>query len=901
MINTDQRFIPANPVEAAIRAGDIDAMAAALRAFSPAQRTKLRGSLRALDKTLREVYWDKSRKLARWWGGQATNEQLACAAAALFVCGTARDHADVFLWTDKLFGCLDLLEAGALRRLAGVLVRSAPHQFHRAQRLIVEGWSDRPDSEEYIIGLIGAPDFAPLGMSLPELVQADPALLAGPVLRVFQIQGAGLKNLASVDSQARESGNTWSAAFMEWIRLGHFTRAQLLGCTLGTLEQDWPQARAGWFSRFHDTLAPTPDEMAPFATRYLGLCQSRIAPTVTMAMGALAVLFNSGHVDAGQVLGALAPVMSARVKSQIDRALKLADQVVRQHPASAHAASALVQLALAHEAPEVHKKVIARLASWGFDLDTRSELEAVLPLVSASNRDALAALVGVGAPAPDAAPSVAPALRARPSLLDPARALAPLDDIDELVQVMASIFENEGHPDQFERALDGLARQWPLSEQARERLQPVFARALEVLASGPWHARWYLQPLATALARFAAVAAGPATLAPGKIKQSASAELSRRIDDLIVFAARHSGLSSLCTPTHRGGFISPDALVARLAAHMEAGVPSSQDEQVRALLRLASGDWPDARAAARALPQEPFVLALRYALGDDVVIGSERPLFVAAARIRHPGQDDAALLAAYGITGPDGACAARYAWDVHPELEYGEPVLKLRVTVTPAHTDADLPYMAMRRRGEFSDRLESELLYGATILPSCLDAFFASGVSRIGSNIDWRIAQWDDRAFLGVLLDAATPVTPVATSLLALALGGKEPGQSAMAVDALAAVVLEGRCDIALLAGDIRKILLSGLGKAARYAKSLASAVRADPAMPGAVCALLCGVLDTGDEAPPKDTGALLELLLELALGHGVTLAPHTAAVIGGLKLSGKGKAAQKALLAHLG
>ncbi|NHZ41331.1 DUF6493 family protein [Massilia aquatica] len=464
MINTDQRFIPANPVEAAIHAGDFEAMAAALRAISPAQRAKLRGSLRALDKTLRDIYWDKSRKLPRWWGGQASTEQFACAAAAVFVCGTARDHADVYLWTDKVFGCLDLLEAGALRRLAGVMVRSAPHQFHRAQRLIVEGRSDRPDGEEYIIGLIGAPDFAPLGMSLPELVQADPALLAGPVLRVFEVQGAGLKNLASVDSQARESGNTWSAAFLEWIRLGHFTRVQLLGCTLGTLEQDWPQARAGWFSRFHETLAPTPAEMAPFATRYLGLCQSRIAPTVTMAMGALAALFKSGHVDAGQVLGALAPVMSAPVKSQIDRALKLADQVVRQHPASAHAASALVQLALAHEAPEVHKKVIGRLAAWGFDLDTRSDLEAVLQLVSASNRDALAALVGVGAAAPEAPPLVTPhAPRVRPSPLDPARALAPLDDIDELVQTMASIFENEGHPDQFERALDGLARQLPLT------------------------------------------------------------------------------------------------------------------------------------------------------------------------------------------------------------------------------------------------------------------------------------------------------------------------------------------------------------------------------------------------------------------------------------------------------
>jgi hypothetical protein len=139
----------------------------------------------------------------------------------------------------------------------------------------------------------------------------------------------------------------------------------LIEKSLSTLEKDWPQFRAGWFSRFHDLLAPTLDEMEPLNSRYLGLCHSRIAPTVTMALASLAALLKNGRLDHVALLEALAPVMSSAVKSQVDAALKLLDSVVKKEPGLGHAASALAQRALAHESAELHTKILARLDAGG--------------------------------------------------------------------------------------------------------------------------------------------------------------------------------------------------------------------------------------------------------------------------------------------------------------------------------------------------------------------------------------------------------------------------------------------------------------------------------------------------------------------------------------------------------
>ncbi|MBK7006803.1 MAG: hypothetical protein IPH37_18085 [Burkholderiales bacterium] len=73
-----------------------------------------------------------------------------------------------------------------------------------------------------------------------------------------------------------------------------------------------------------------------------------------------------------------------------------------------------------------------------------------------------------------------------------------------------------------------------------------------------------------------------------------------------------------------------------------------------------------------------------------------------------------------------------------------------------------------------------------------MEPFFAEGAHALGNNLNWWEANWQNRAYLDVLIEPTTPMTPMALLLLAVALAGKEPGQTALAVDALAHSVQVG-------------------------------------------------------------------------------------------------------------
>ena len=64
-------------------------------------------------------------------------------------------------------------------------------------------------------------------------------------------------------------------------------RERLLDVSLAALARDFSTYRAGWFSRFHESLAPTDEERAQRTDAYLGLLRSRVGPTVSMAVAAL--------------------------------------------------------------------------------------------------------------------------------------------------------------------------------------------------------------------------------------------------------------------------------------------------------------------------------------------------------------------------------------------------------------------------------------------------------------------------------------------------------------------------------------------------------------------------------------------------------------------------------------
>ena len=167
----------------------------------------------------------------------------------------------------------------------------------------------------------------------------------------------------------------------------------------------------------------------------------------------------------------------------------------------------------------------------------------------------------------------------------------------------------------------------------------------------------------------------------------------------------------------------------------------------------------------------------------------------------------------------------------------------------------------------------------------------------IGGNLDWSEAQWQNRAYLQLLSDPTVELTLPGTLLLAAGLAGKEPGQTALAVDALVQALREDRVDVPMLGGVMRDMVRSSLAKSARYARSLQAALRIEPALSPGVIELLCVMLEASPDDPPRDTALLLALLHETVVATRYALTERERTTISRLKLSGRARAAQEALL----
>jgi hypothetical protein len=377
----------------------------------------------------------------------------------------------------------------------------------------------------------------------------------------------------------------------------------------------------------------------------------------------------------------------------------------------------------------------------------------------------------------------------------------------------------------------------------------------------------------------------------------------------MALACQGKHVSPLAAATHKRGVIAPLVLIERVKRHLESGVISSMHEQVLSLLRLHPGPDEAALTAARALPETPYTLALRYALGDTVGFDTATPLIAAAARIRHPNRDDLQLIAHVGDLGPDGAHAARHTFSVTVD-EYG--LHHGRIDASPPPRLVDPHYIAIMRhpstpRNEWEDRMynrfseqdEGLILLAATILPSCLESFFAEAVRSLVDNLKSSAADWHNKAYLTLLLDPTVTLTPMAYRAMVCGLAVKEPGQKAMAVDALVGSWTEGRLDISMMAIVMREMMETPLLKAARIAKSLSAAALAHEQAPRMVFDLLCEAILFEAPSPPKDTAALLELMLAVALEANTSMPEATRSAVALMRIGGKGKAAQKELLAR--
>jgi hypothetical protein len=891
-----KKFKPETPLADAVYKGDRKGVIALLAPLSHAGRQRHRSELSKLDKLMEKARFAYGDRTFAGWGRNPSDEQYRALAAGVFLCGTAKDVAGSWIKIDDLMELARKFPPPWLADLGEEMMDmpGSRGNIRDVQRLISEGLVRRPQSEGYILGLMQLFAGSLAGETTIEAqFKADPGL-KDVLLRVLEVEGVSDVSLAAIDKYTHED-HSWSKRLLALSQSGVYSRAVLIDKVLSALERGWIQFRSGWFSQFHELLDPGIEEMRPHAQRYVALMASRIPPTVTFALGAVKQLEDAGELPPLATLDAIRPVLSSAVKSQVENALKLIDRVVNRAPAFAGTAAKIIIPALAHESAAVQQQILKRLDAWKLDAESREALKPYARGIAATNRDALTKLMGADAGPSARAPGPAVPSRAAPqeaprNSLDANRRMTPIATLDELVERVAYVFENDTDIDEFERALAALSRFAPFSDEVRTRFAPLAKRIAKVR-----------KPVAQQLARMLEFlltgkrAAADSTVDHFGHKAKAQLHMIARVNDLIDFAPGARGATPLGEPTHRRGFIDATEFVRRLAAHQAAGVKSSRADFLVGLMRIAPESAASARGELEALADDPLAEALRFALGEDVKV-RDRELSGAAQKIRQ-------MCA--------GIDPAERTWEVEVQ-KYGNNKVHRRVAIEVRTGTGNLdPVTAMANSlGKVRSDVwysfptvggidAGSILYFASLLPADLEVLFVDGASLLSRNIDWWEAQWENVAYLRQLLHSDVPMKPLATLTLALGLAGKEPGQTAVAVDALVQSSAEGRLDAKLLAAQVAELLRSGHAACARYAKSLAAALRIDEAVAPALLEVLSAAAVARPDDPPKDTAALLELLLEIVVARDLRLPSATIAAIDSLQIGGRGKAVRKELLAR--
>ena len=226
-------------------------------------------------------------------------------------------------------------------------------------------------------------------------------------------------------------------------------------------------------------------------------------------------------------------------------------------------------------------------------------------------------------------------------------------------------------------------------------------------------------------------------------------------------------------------------------------------------------------------------------------------------------------------------------------------ILEARLAVGGPFAPLDLEQANLRRRipnGEQSppdDASIAELRWAATFSPGARTKWFQTGVGRIRNNLDWWGAAWENRVFLEVLLDPDEDCGPLATELVALALGAKEPGERSLGTDVAIAAIADGRLSGATLGDAFALCWRAGKMKAPRWAKALKEVARAGDLQTAVVVESLQRLLILH-----PDIGDLLELLSELSAAAGIEAPPDLRRQLEAVTGSGKTAKSAKALLA---
>lgn len=949
-------------VEAAIRNGDAKAVRKLLAGKSEKERTALSGAMaKTFDlahklvfsrdgaKAAAKLGVDFERKNAE--GRSATWDVVEAARIALTRTMTSAEAISKHSWRsvpsddDVVFESMKDRPAELVRAWVEKVSELTYSRWWALRRLVREGICENPDTDAYVLGMVVEAHFRLNGWEQAQkkrrpLFDEDPALLEKDLWRIFEVEGTRDASLTGVE-------RLWTDTLLGLAESGRIERGRLLDATLSALSRDFAQHKAGFYSRLHDALKPTPKEMAKRASAYVELLGSRIAPTVSLATRVVESLPANVDLDpASFVRSATSAARSARGQSTALALLRLLD--AKRGEADAldavvafleHSSVDVIDAAMTIlEASKPNKALVVRVAALvpTIPASRRARVQAwagggkaektdktdktdnpdkpdkptkeIAPTASAkkaSPADAKRAGIAALAKAPPQGPWPRVTLEEPAPRLDPSRAVTPIADVDELLAAAARALEEPNDRVNYERVLDGVSRLGaPLSALPKDAIKPLAKRAAKLCERHSTTA--------------AVLINGWLTGNDGRdVLKSRHSEVYintrqfglRRVQNVLKRLAAGKTAALLSMPSTEGFFVDPIALATKVKTHEGDDLADA----VTALLRLAPEHRPAALKKLTGIKGE-LASAVRHALGSDAEKPGKKdaPLWYAAARAR--GGDDAVVKKAFPKAGADAGEAARlrFFWKKtvsNPKSSWAT----LQIAFEPAPPKlADIPpdaysvMLATDGMGGHGAQFggEDDLREMASNYPSNLRTLLAHGVERISGNVDFGSSAWENHVFIEALIDPDVPLDDVGLYLLAIATNTKEARENALATDALIAAITDGRVvgpELGVVMATYwdplhEEVRWSRRPTAGRWAKTFGVVAQTSVLHAEVVRRTLEAFFGAAPVAPPADLNVLLQLWLDLATEAAIGVPVATRDVLA--KYTGKAKKIATQLLA---
>lgn len=577
------------------------------------------------------------RVLAEW---NAIRNSAAFLAAAL---GLARSVAVAHIAADRSDAWWEPTPA-ELGTIAGVLADRRPpwladfvgrklrerydlglNSWALARALVTQGAIERPDVPQYTTKMPGALcKRVPAGDSARDwhvvvhpqnALLADPGLLDDEIWRLFTVPDAA--------AELARYGGCWEEALVALSEQGRLDRGRLIDACLDAFTMDFVPSRVGWYVTFHDRMEPSLDEMAARAGRYLRLLATGAKPGISLGQRACGRLLGTGLLAPEDLLAASGPALLFPLKTVAAGQLKLIAKVAAAQTPLTDRALATAAVAFGHQRTDVQEAALALIARWGLpegepERGTITELAASLAPALAREAAALG-LPAPGWPAPGLPAPAGPAAAGAPP--------PPLDDPDELVQLLTQLMEDASDALAVERALAGAVRLSVLPEGERARLaRPLLKRAERRLREdydGPFSGHEIVADIAALTVTWATgrvpdtgAAVRPwgsedreTVLRSGRAKIMAGI-LTARIREACTLIASGRPVRLLAEPESGSGAIGPGRLIDRLRSWAGRDLPRYDLET--ALLRLRPG-MDDAFWSAWSAEHPASLPAARYA------------------------------------------------------------------------------------------------------------------------------------------------------------------------------------------------------------------------------------------------------------------------------------------------